>query len=138
MEIEIIQNPSSEVLNFFDKRIEEFNLARWEVKEKKPVAIQVKDDRGSIVAGATAKTFGYWLLIDTLWVHESLRGKDMGSKILESLESEAKARGCQFSLLDTLGFQAKPFYEKNGYRVQWTQGSYPKEGYKYFMVKNLT
>ena len=35
-------------------------------------------------------------------------------------------RGCKFALLDTLNFQAKPFYEKFGYKLQWAQENYPR------------
>lgn len=137
MKINLIQNPTKEIADFFEKRIEEFNMARWDIKEKVPLAITVEDDSGNIVGGVSAKTFGLWLLIDNLWVSESQRGKDLGSKILISLESAAIERGCEQALLDTLDFQAKPFYEKHGYTVEWVQENYPKTGSKYFMTKKL-
>jgi GNAT superfamily N-acetyltransferase len=137
MKIELIEKPSKELADFFEKRIEEFNIARWEVKEKVPIVVNVTNEKGETVGGVAAKTFGVWLLIDNLWVSEELRGQDYGSKILKLLEECAKKRGCQFSLLDTLNFQARPFYEKFGYSVRWTQNNYPKEGCKYFMVKDL-
>lgn len=137
MEIKVIENPDLQLAEFFEKKIEEFNVARWEVKKKHPLAIKVSNDQGAIVAGAAGKTFGLWLLIDNIWVDESLRGKNMGTQILEKLESAAISRGCKFVLLDTLNFQARPFYEKHGYVVQWTQNHYPRDGAKYFMVKEL-
>ncbi len=137
MKLEIIQNPDKDLADFFEARLEEFNVARWEVKKKVPLAVTVTDENGDIVGGAAGKTFGLWLLIDNIWVSEKLRGQDYGTKILKSLESAAIERGCQFALLDTLNFQARPFYERFGYKVQWTQANYPKDGCKYFMVKNL-
>ncbi len=73
MEIELIDSPSSDLLTFFDKKIEEFNQARWEVKEKNPVAVRVLNTNKEIVAGAAGKTFGLWMIIENLWVHDSLR-----------------------------------------------------------------
>lgn len=137
MKVEVIESPDQSMAEFFEKKIEEFNLTHWEIKEKKPIAVIVAGQNGEIGAGAAGKTFGLWLLIDNLWVDESQRGQDLGSKILVSLESAAKARGCQFVLLDTLNFQARPFYEKHGYSVQWTQKNYPRDGTKFFMVKEL-
>lgn len=137
MEIQVIEKPETSLVEFFEKKIEEFNVARWEIKEKKPLAIKVTKDQGVIVAGAAGKTFGLWLLIDNIWVDESLRGQNMGTKILDALESAARRRGCKYVLLDTLNFQARPFYEKQGYVVQWTQNHYPRDGAKYFMVKEL-
>ena len=134
---EVIETPEPELLDFFEKRIEEFNLAQWEVKKKVPIAIKISSKDGDIVGGAAGKTFGLWLMIDNLWVHENFRGQDLGTQILSNLEKAAIARGCSFSLLDTLAFQARPFYEKFGYTVQWIQKNYPREGQKFFMVKEL-
>ena len=41
-----------------------------------------------------------------------------GAALLLKLEEAARERGCEFVLLDTLGFQVRPFYESNGYRLQ--------------------
>ena len=137
MKIEILDEPEQALIDFLDMKIAEFNWANWEVSERKPLAIQIKDDNGNVIAGSSARTFGNWLLINTLWVDESLRGKQVGAKILIELERAAKARGCTLSMLDTLNFQAKPFYEKYGYITKWVQEDYPKTGCKYFMVKEL-
>lgn len=137
MKTEVIENPEKSLLEFFEKKIEEYNLERWEVKEKKPIAVKITDENDQVVGGASAKTFGLWLLIDSIWINEKVRGQNLGSKVLSSLESAARARGCRFALLDTLNFQARPFYEKYGYKVKWTQAQYPKDGCKYFMVKEL-
>ncbi|MFQ3210090.1 MAG: ribosomal protein S18 acetylase RimI-like enzyme, partial [Colwellia sp.] len=83
------------------------------------------------------RTFGDWLLINTLWVSNELRGQDIGSNILKEIEFAAKQRGCVKCLLDTLNFQAMPFYEKHGYQTQWIQKNYPRTGCKYFMLKEL-
>ena len=137
MKIRVVDSPSKELISEIEQKIEEFNLAHWEITERKPVVIEVRGEKNELLAGAAGRTFGYWLLIDNIWVSESLRGKSMGSQLLTELEKAAIARGCKFSLLDTLGFQARPFYEKFGYKVQWTQENYPKEGCKFSMVKNL-
>ncbi len=137
MKLELIENPDAETIHFFDERIREFNEARWEVKKKFPIALKIENEQGVIVGGVAAKTFGLWLLIDNLWVHEDFRGQNLGTKILMQLESAAIQRGCTYSLLDTLNFQAQPFYEKFGYKIKWVQENYPETGCKYFMIKNL-
>lgn len=106
-------------------------------QRKKTIALTISNDHGDLTAGATAKIFGYWLLIENIWVSEELRGQNIGTQLLECLENEGIKQGCQYALLDTLNFQAHPFYEKFGYTVKWTQEHHPKEGCKYFMVKNL-
>lgn len=137
MNIEIIEEPSAEFVSFLDEKIAEFNWAHWEVSERKAIAVKLTDENGDIIAGAAGRTFGDWLMINTLWVCETLRGQQMGSQLLHRIELTAQVRGCNKALLDTLNFQAMPFYEKHGYEVQWTQQNYPKTGCKYYMVKNL-
>jgi len=137
MNIEIQQDPDKEFIDFLDQKIAEFNWKNWEVTERKPLAVQVKNDHGEVVAGASARTFGHWLLLNTLWVSEELRGQDIGREVLSMIEQAAIERGCDRCLLDTLNFQAMPFYKKYGYEVKWVQEEYPIVGCKYFMVKNL-
>lgn len=137
MNIEVIENPEQALIDFLDKQIADFNWANWEVSERLPLAVQLKNEQGEVIAGAAGRTFGDWLLINTLWVSEDLRGQDVGSKILIALETAGKNRGCVKCLLDTLDFQAMPFYQKYGYETQWIQQGYPKTGCKYFMVKEL-
>jgi ribosomal protein S18 acetylase RimI-like enzyme len=137
MQLEVINAPDKALCEFFNQRIEEFNLERWEVTERRPLVIRVTDLHGEIVGGVAARTFGEWLLIDNLWVSAKLRGQNWGSKILRQLEATALERGCKYSLLDTLNFQARPFYEKYGYKVEWQQKNYPRDGCKYFMTKQL-
>jgi len=137
MNIEILENPEQELIDYLDKKIADFNWANWEVSERLPLAIQIKNDAGEVIAGAAARTFGDWLLLNTLWVSEELRGQDVGSQILKKIEEAGKNRGCIKCLLDTLNFQAMPFYKKHGYKIKWIQDGYPKTGCKYFMVKQL-
>jgi GNAT superfamily N-acetyltransferase len=137
MKIELIDNPAQDLIDFLDQRINDFNQQNWEVKQQIPIAVKVSNEEGEIIAGAAGRTFGDWFLLDTLWVSESLRGKHLGSQLLNDIEIAACNRGCKKALLDTLNFQAMPFYQQQGYSVEWTQEGYPRTGCKYFMVKTF-
>lgn len=137
MKIELLEEPQQSLLDFLDNKINEFNIDNWEVKSQKPLAIQVTNDNGETIAGAAGRSFGDWFLLDNLWVSDSLRGQNMGSQLLKNIETAAIQRGCTQVLLDTLNFQAMPFYKKHGYTIEWTQEGYPRTGCKYFMVKKL-
>jgi GNAT superfamily N-acetyltransferase len=80
---------------------------------------------------------GQWLNIHFLWVHESERGKDIGTRLLVEAEKKGKEAGCKRAYLNTFSFQARPFYEKHGYKVVYTQKNYPITNEKYHMEKNL-
>ncbi len=145
MKIEVSNRPDTTLTEFLSKQLVAFNKENWDVSERHPISAQVlspldltnSKSTQSILAGASGTTFGNWLHIERLWVSEELRGNKVGSKILLAIENAAKEKGCTHSMLDTLEFQAKPFYERHGYQVQWTQENYPKTGSKFFMTKAL-
>lgn len=114
-----------------------YNLERLEDKSPKDLGVFLKDDHGNIIAGLTGTTHGNWLLIKFLWVGESLRGRHIGSDILQQAEEKARERGCKFAFLDTFSFQAPLFYLKHGYREVFALEEYPLIGKRHYFKKNL-
>ncbi|QUM80724.1 GNAT family N-acetyltransferase [Moritella sp. 5] len=89
------------------------------------------------MGGIVADLWGNWLLIKFLWVDDSMRGKQVGSELLHLIEEYAKSEGCKSALVDTLSFQAKPFYEKHGYKCQMVLENYPLDSSLSFLTKSL-
>ncbi|KFK93211.1 MULTISPECIES: GNAT family N-acetyltransferase [unclassified Serratia (in: enterobacteria)] len=104
----------------------------------KNIGVFVLDAQGNKVAGLTGNTVGHWLSIDLLWVSETLRGEGVGSKLIKAAEQQAMADGCKFARVDTFSFQARPFYEKQGYQLQMILHNAPVEHERYFFTKSLT
>ncbi len=86
------------------------------------------------MAGLTGKTFWNWLHIEYLWVHESQRGKKLGSQMMKAAEDEAINRGCIGSTLDTFSFQAPGFYKKLGYSIVGGLSGYSGEHQRHYLV----
>lgn len=106
--------------------------------EERPFDLYAYDDAGDLVGGIVAATWGGWLAIDLLWIREDQRGARLGSDLLRRIEERARAeRGCIGVRLDTWGFQAKPFYEKQGYRVFGVLEDYPPGEVEYQLSKRL-
>jgi GNAT superfamily N-acetyltransferase len=95
------------------------------------------DDNGKKTSGLCGQIKGNWLMVDYLWVHPDLKGKGLGNKLLQKAETYAKKQNCIGCLLDTFNFQARAFYEKQGYQLQMTLENQPQTIERYFMVKNL-
>ncbi|MFN3068142.1 GNAT family N-acetyltransferase [Serratia sp. J2] len=104
----------------------------------KNIGVFVLDDQGNKLAGLTGSTVGRWLSIELLWVSDTLRGEGVGRKIIQTAEQQAIAAGCRYARVDTFSFQARPFYEKQGYQLQMTLHNYPVEHERYFFTKTLT
>ncbi|MEM7245746.1 MAG: GNAT family N-acetyltransferase [Acidobacteriota bacterium] len=105
--------------------------------DSKPLHLFLRDDDGELLGGLIATTYWGWLAIDTLWVDAKQRGNGHGHALLTAAETEAVDRGCQQSLLDTFSFQARPFYERHGYRVVATLPSFPPGHERYYLTKTL-
>ena len=69
------------------------------------------------VGGLLGETIMSWLKVRFLAVREDARGRGVGRQLLAAAEREAIARGCKYAYLDTMSYQAGPFYEKLGYAL---------------------
>jgi GNAT superfamily N-acetyltransferase len=83
-------------------------------------------------------TYLGWLQVQALWVSDSARGSGYGKALLAMAESEAVRRGCLRVFLETLSFQALPFYEKCGYKVFSKLPDFPPGGARYALTKELS
>jgi len=61
----------------------------------------------------------------------------VGRALLRAAEREATGRGCRHVYLDTFDYQARPFYEREGYTVFGVQEDYPPGHRRFFMQKAL-
>lgn len=103
----------------------------------KDVRIFIRNEEKKVVGGAMGSVFGGWLYIPLMWVEESLRNRGYGTKLLEMMEKEVVKLGCRHAHVDTYSFEARPFYEKNGYTVFASLENYPEGHSKHFLKKKL-
>lgn len=99
--------------------------------------VYARDAAGTMTGGLIASRKGLWLCIDYLWVSEAARGTGLGSQLVARAEQEAVQRGCRHALVDTLSFQARPFYEKQGYVLQMSLPDFPERGMqRHYLTKS--
>ncbi|PPD14110.1 MAG: GNAT family N-acetyltransferase [Methylobacterium sp.] len=101
-----------------------------------PVTISVRDG-DAILGGAVARFFHGWIYVDLLWISEELRGQDIGSRVMDELEAYARSLGGRGIHLTTYSWQARPFYEKRGFRVFGEISPYPEGHSCYWLSKTL-
>jgi len=97
----------------------------------------LRSEDGEILGGALGNTWGLWLYVSDVWVDPSLRGKGYATKLMTAIEQMAIERGCLNSYLDTFSFQARPLYEKLGYKDFGTLEDHPKGHSHYFLKKTF-
>jgi GNAT superfamily N-acetyltransferase len=87
--------------------------------------ITVHNKKGRLVGGLDGRMYWGWLFVDKLWLEGRIRRAGVGSRLLAAGEAHARDYGCHGVWLDT--FQARPFYEKQGYRLFGQLDDYPPE-----------
>jgi len=92
------------------------------------LAIFVRDDDGTMVAGVYGWTWGGCCELQHLWVDEARRGQGLGSRLLDAAEAEAARRGCRQVVLFTHAANAgadEQRYPRRGYELVGRVDDYP-------------
>ncbi len=114
-----------------------FNEERLGPADDQPVKFVARDSTGVVVGGILGHTRWRWLYIAKLWVDERARGHGLGRRLMAAAEDLARSRGCTDVSLDTFEYQARPFYEKLGYKLFGTLEGYPPGSRQYYLRKRL-
>lgn len=133
--ISVLDKPSDTDRRAILNPLDAFNKARAGDEGYEPIAIVLRDEAGATIGGLWAQLYFDWVFIELLFVPESERGKDFGSKLLRRTEEIARRKGCIGIWLDTFSFQAPGFYEKQGYERFGTLENYPKGMARFFYRK---
>jgi GNAT superfamily N-acetyltransferase len=128
---------SAEDVGVIAERIYEFNMRVTGDRNWKPARVFLRDEQGNIRGGVAADLWGGWLGIEFLWVDEDLRGQGYATRLMQQVEAEARAHGCRNAQVTTHSFQARPFYEKLGYRVVAELEDYPPGHSDFLLRKSL-
>ena len=103
-----------------------------------PLALVVREPGSDDVAGGLWGIGYYgWLFIELLVLPEAMRGRGLGTALMDQAEAAARSQGCIGVWLDTFSFQARGFYEKRGYAMFGCIDGYPPGQSRYWMKKAL-
>ena len=135
--IHVEPEPADEARGVVFSGLRAFNRQHAESPDFASLTLAARDDSGAIVGGLVGETGWRWLHIDLLWVDEQHRRHGVGRALLRTAEMEALRRGCAHVYLDTMDYQARPFYENEGYGVFGVQDDYPPGHRRYFLKKTI-
>ena len=138
-ELEIVYDPlpPDALRRFVIDNLDAYNIAATGVSTWHPVDFFLKNGRGEWLGGLMGELWGGWLYVRILWVAEDARGRGNGTRLLRTAEEYAIERGCVAATLETMSFQARPFYEKLGYEVFAALEDLPPGHTKYYLRKQL-
>ena len=135
--ITVTDKPDPAETQFVEDGMLAYNLQYAPPYNHQRLAVFLYADDGTLCGGALGHTWWGWLRIDMVWLNEALRGQGWGTHLMQAAEGEAIRRGCHHAFLDTMSFQALPFYLRLGYEVFAHLDDLPTGHQMYFMKKAL-
>ena len=129
--------PTDEDIASIRNELRKYNTPFLQAVRDQELTVSFSDEQQQQKGGIVGRVRGNWLLINFLWVDDMYRGQGVGSQLLKEIEQQAVKMGCHSVMLDTLSFQARPFYERHGYQCQMSLDNYPVDGQLHFLTKSL-
>jgi GNAT superfamily N-acetyltransferase len=113
----VTDQPSDDAETVIEGGLDRFNVSRAGHGDSRALAVLITDPvTNAVVGGLLGKTTLGLFFVDLIFVPDSLRGRGVGSRVLEAAEREAARRNCTAVALYTISFQAPAFYVRQGYR----------------------
>lgn len=130
--------PNSSDMNGIVQGLLAYNGLHTNGEKPQYLMVSLRDNNQQLVGGLVGATYLGWLQVHAVWMKDELRGNDYGSRFLQVAEDEAVQRGCLNVCLETLSFQALPFYQKRGYTIYCQLADFPPGQTKYFLKKSIS
>jgi GNAT superfamily N-acetyltransferase len=130
-------DPTAEDINLLGKGIAAYATQQ---KGHEPIELFgffIRDAQNKLQGGCNGAIFYGCLYVDQLYLEEALRKQGYGTQLIQAAEKLGKERGCTFSTVNTMDWEALGFYKKLGYVVEFTRRGYAKDSVFYFLRKDF-
>lgn len=145
--ITIINDNNNKLKNIIHTNLRKNNIEKceWlknnvskniELPTKKDSNFLVFDDN-KLIGGAIGFIEYNWYFLDLLYVNEEYRGKNVGTNLIKKIEEFAIKEHLIGVRMETWDFQARGFYEKNGYIVFAEIKNCPPGTIDYYLKKEF-
>ncbi len=132
-----IETPNNADMGVVMQQLTAYNASKAGGETPNYLFSAARDESGAVRGGLVGATYLGWLSVQMVSLDESLRGHGHGAALMKLAEEEAVRRGCPRVFLETLSFQALPFYEKLGYEIHSRLDGFPPGGTRYALTKML-
>jgi GNAT superfamily N-acetyltransferase len=134
----LTDQPSDTDENIIQSGLADYNALKTGYRDWHPLAALLRDPNTNETLGGMIGRTSYGLLfIDLVFLPESMRGQDIGKKLLAMMEQEGARRGCKTAFLFTITYQAPGFYERHGWTEFGRIACDPPGTARVFMTKML-
>lgn len=134
----LTDQPSGSDESVISRGLADYNELKTGYRDWRPLAALLRDpDSNETLGGMIGRTSYGLLFIDLVYLPETMRGQDIGSRLLEMMERGGVLRGCKSAFLYTITYQAPGFYERHGWTEFGRIACDPPGTARVFMTKRL-
>jgi len=130
-------NPTQDDIQILQDGIQAYASLKKNQPQMEFFAFFIRNEDNKILGGSNGAMYYGCLYIDNLWLDEKLRGKHLGTELMQAAEKLAKEKGCLFSTVNTMDWEALGFYKKLGYKVEFERTGYFNNSTLYFLRKDF-
>lgn len=87
----------------------------------------------NILGGAKGAILYGNLYVDALWINSKIRHQEWGTKLMAEAETIGREYGCTFATVNTMDWEALPFYQKLGYSIEFTREGFENDSKMYML-----
>jgi GNAT superfamily N-acetyltransferase len=91
-------------LHLLEERLYEFNVQTTGIADGKLLSIFLRDPDGTVIGGTHGWTWAGRCYVRLLYIPASLRNQRYGTRLMQAVEQEARARDCHEMVLHTQDF----------------------------------
>jgi GNAT superfamily N-acetyltransferase len=107
-----------------------------EHNNKKVINIAVYDE-DKLIGGASGWFQFSWYYLDQIWIQKDYRKSGVGSELIKRIEQICRKKDCIGIKTETWSFQARGFYEKQGFEVYAELKDFPPGAVEYYLKKRF-
>lgn len=104
--------------------------------DEEPISFEIFKDK-EFIGAIVVQAFWGQLHIKYLFVEKKYRGQGLARKLMNHALEFGKHRGYRFAFVETMNFQAPKFYEKMGFKIEFSRQGYAKNTAFHYLKKNL-
>ena len=100
-------------------------------------AFFIRDENNKILGGCAGNTLYGSLSIGYLWVDDSMRHQNYGTQLMQAALQFGKKHDCTFATVNTMDWEARGFYIKLGFEIEFIRHGFLNDSSFYFLRKTL-
>lgn len=103
---------------------------------EEPISFEIFKGQ-EFVGAIVVQPFWGQLHIKYLFVEKHYRGQGIARELMNHALEFGKQRGYHYAFVETMSFQAPDFYQKMGFKIEFSRSGYAKNTIFYYLKKNL-